>query len=611
MAGYKQTIQEHEPLFLITFDGDPYNPATRTLTSIPQEFMDESAYGVNALLHNESETYPAYRMGFASLVELEPTDQRATSFGWYGHQPAAPTRWPKCFVEVPHQSHMTLEDNLGSFTFSFLMNKASDESAWRDVEYALGGAWNSTLIRPLIRKAGVFYMWYQDNWTTADRIYVTHPGGTFSMEVPTSWFYGSNHIFTFTWDVTEPVENQFVAVATLYINGHIYLQQTFNYNFVVPTSTSTAPVEIAGTINPGGASFSDRATSSTMLDQIYLLNKALSHDEVCRLVKKARPYDSTIAFAQPNFYWSMSDDGSPAVKTMIDMMGNRNGTYNGNSSQIIKESAGPPRVAGANGVYFLNGGTAAVHATSSGMYVPVFSDGDNFTVEFWARIENVTRSVLLSIQNDDSPFNGILIQANMRDNVPSPGNIQVSIAQGSYLNNLVLKDNGQAYNFVDSQYHHFCVIRRGLMLELWIDGVKHAQSEFALNSTTYPGPAQIYLMGMMPGNLNTTGYMSCVAIYNYALDPAEVRMRNTFSLIYKIKGTVTLQGNPHQATIRALKHRTGHLEREVLSESDTGDYEIVLYDGSLIDLMALNKQDINIRYRVYGPIYPTAYEDTV
>ena len=611
MPGYKQTIQEHNPVMFITFDGDPYDPVTRQLTSTPATFMDESGYSNNGILHNESSEYPAYRMGFPSMVEMEPTDQSSVSFGWYGHQPGSISRWPKTLIEVPHQTHMNLSGNLGSFSVSFLLYKASDEQHWRTVEQAQGNSsYSATLIRPLVRKGGVFHIWYQDNWASADQLRCSYPGGELVWTIPTTWFYARNHVITFTWDVKEPTPNQFVGVATLYVNGHIYATATHNYSFSTPSSTSIQPVEIAGTILSGGDAFNDRATTNTMLDQIFILNKALSPDEVGRLYKKARPYDSAILFAQPSYYWPMSDEQSLVSSTMIDMTGNLNGTYLGDfTTQVVRDQLGPPRVAGMKSVYFMNGGMAKGQATSMGMYTPVFNPSGNFTVEFWARIESTTRGVLFSIQRDNTPFNGILIEANVRNNVASPGQIQASVSQGAALNNLVLKDNGLSYNFVDSQFHHFCLLRRGNRVELWIDGILHSGIDLAIAAVPSPGPGQMYLMGMMPGNLNTTGYMAGVVIYNYALDPHEVRMRNLYSLTYRIKGNVTLQGNPHQATVRALIHRTGELEREVLSDPSSGDYNIELYSNTLIDLMALNKQDRNIRYRVYGPITPTAYED--
>lgn len=609
MAGYKQAINHLNPRLFITFDGDPYDSFTRRLTATPPTIQDETQYQNNAILHNESESFPAYRMGLPSMVELEPTDQRSISFGWYGHQPGAPSRFPKAFLEVPHQTHLELSDNEGSFTYSFLLNKESNEQHWRDVEQSNGGPWTSTLIRPLIRKAGVFYMWYQDNWSGGDSIYIDYPGGRLQWTIPT-WFYNQTHVLTFTWDMRETDPNIFVGTATFYINGRIVASAEHSYFDDHPTSTSSAPIEIAGTINTGGTAMNDRATTNTMIDQIFLLNEALSADKVATLYKKARTYDNMIMFARPTHYWPMADSESAVNTTMADLVGSRNGSYIGGVSQVIRQQEAPPRILGGASVHFLNGGTAAVHTTGSGgLYSPVFNPTADFTVEFWVRFENSNRSVLFSLQRDDSPYGGILIQANMRGGFNSPGHIQCNITQTEMVQSRLLRDNGQPNNFADGQFHHICLVRRGAEVQFWIDGVMHDARDIPVTTVPAPGPGQIYLMGSAPGNLNTTGYMSACALYALSLDPQEIRIRNLYSQIYRIKGSVTLQGTPHRATIRALSHRSGELVREVLSDSNTGDYMIELYDNSLIDLMALNKQDRNIRYRVYGPITPAVFED--
>ena len=609
MAGYKQSILHHEPLMFITFDGDPYDDFTRKLTALPETFMDESGYANNGLLHNEDDDFPAYRMGLPSAVDLEPTDQRSISFGWYGNQPTASWRWPKSFIEVPHQEHLELDQNNGSFTFSMIVNKESDENAWRQVEQPLGGPWTSTLVRPWLRKAGVFRMWFQDNWSSPDQIHIEYPGGALSWTVPTAWFYQKRHVMTFTWDVTEPQPDEFVGVATWYLNGWIIAQATHNYFDSPPTSTSSAPIEIMGTINTGGTTMADRQTSNTIVDQIFLLGKALSADEVARLFKKTRTYDNMILTCEPQNYWPMSDTESAVSTVMADSRNLYNGAYLGGQLKVLREQPGPPQILGGSSVYFNNGGNAIVHRYSNSSYTPVFNPTADFAVEFWASFENSSRSVLFALQRDETPFNGILVEANVRNGVNVPGHVQFTVNQDASTSSMQFRDNGTPYNFSDSVMHYFCVQRKGNKIQLWIDDRLHSEVDAPISTVPHPGPGQIYLMGMAPGRLNTLGRMSNVAIYNRALDPQEIRIRSLYSQIYRIRGTVTLQGIPHQATVRAISHRTGNLAQEVLSDTSTGDYVINLYDNSLIDLMALNKQDRNIRYRVFGPITPAVFED--
>lgn len=607
MAGFKQSIQFHDPLMFITFDGDPYDSFTRKLTSSPPVVMDETPYQNHGIMHNESEDYPAYRMGLPSSVDLEPTDQHACSFGWYGYQPNAPSRWPKAFIEVPHQTHLMLEDNFGSFTLSFMINKQSDEQHWRSTEQDLGNPWTGTLIRPWIRKAGPFYIWYQDNWTGADRIHAQYPGGELTWDVP-NWFYNKNHMLTLTWEVTEPRPDEFVGVARLYLNAQIIAEAEHEYFDTPPTSVSSAPIEIGGTINTA-SNFSDRATTNTILDQIFLLGRALIPDEVARLFKKTRIYDDMILACEPTFYWPMADAESAVSNQMRDARNNIHGEYLGGQLKVLREQDPPAQILGGSSVYFVNGGNAVVHNYTTSRYTPVFNPTGNFCVEFWCTFENSDRSTLFALQRDETPFPGILIEANVRQNQNNPGHIQFSVSQDHWVQSRQTQDNGQVYNFADGQFHHILVQRIGNEIQLWIDGVLHQAKDAPISPVPSPGPGQIYLMGAAPGRMNTTGHMSSLVIYSRKLDDQEIRIRNLYSQIYRIRGTVTLQGTPHEATVRAISHRTGNLVREVKSDFSSGDYMIELYDNSLIDLMALNKQDRNIRYRVYGPITPAVFED--
>ena len=608
MAGFKQTILSHSPKLFLTFDGDAFDPITRKLLASPQVFLDESGFGSNIMLHNEDESYPAYRMGMPSLVDLEQTDQRSTSFGWYGHQPSATTRWPKAFVEVQHQSHLALTENNGSYTVGFYTIKQSNEQNWRDVEQSLGNSYTQTLNKRFIRKAGSFDFYFRDYWSQTDELRFTHPAGELVLQLP-SWFLNRKNFVVLTWSVTETDPDVYLQEAKMYINGHVYASFTTTSSGSFPGSTSTSPIEIAGVIN-AASNFEDRQTSNMQLDQIFLLNKALTADEVCRLYRKSRTYDNISINALATAYWPMTDVEDPSSTVMADSMSYNNGTYIGGTTRINRQQTPPSAILGGSSVFFHNGGMAAAHRyQSSAYYIPVLSLSSDWTVDMWVQFQNTERSVIWACQEDDFPFSGLVIEANRRNNVNVSGHIQMSVSQEYQASTMQFKDNGDAYNFNDGRFHHICVVRKGSEVALWVDGIKHSSVTCPVQSVTLPGPGQVYFMGAAPGNMNTVGYMSAVGVYPYALDDAEVRMKNSYSQIYRIQGVVTLQGNPHQATIRAYTHRNGQLAVETLASNVTGEYTITLYDNSLIDLMALNKQDPNIRYRVYGPITPAVFED--
>ncbi|MGL4284549.1 MAG: hypothetical protein ACRCSI_13440, partial [Eubacterium aggregans] len=60
---------------------------------------------------------------------------------------------------------------------------------------------------------------------------------------------------------------------------------------------------------------------------------------------------------------------------------------------------------------------------------------------------------------------------------------------------------------------------------------------------------------------------------------------------------------------RIYSNLNGGLKQEVFSDLNTGDYLAELYDNWPVDLMVMNNQDQTIKYRVYGPVTPSEYED--
>ena len=611
MAGFKQTIQHHLPKMLLSFDGDQFDPGSRKLISVPQTFLDESGYESNILLHNDDENYPAYRMGIPSLVDIEQTDQHSLSFGWYGYQPLASFRWPKAVIEVQHQDHLALDDNLGSYTVGFFVNKAENDNAFREQERILGFPYTLNLNRRFIRKAGSFDIWYRDYWNTdVKQIRVGHPGGSdLVWDVP-SWFFKRKNFITVTWSVKEINPDIYLNEACFYVNGHLYVTWSETTAGRFNSSRSVTPIEIGGVI-PYASNYEDRQCSDVQMDQIFLLNKAMTADEICHLYRKSKTYDTIAIDAQAQAYWPMTDVEDTASFVMQDMVGYNNGVYLGGLTRLIRERDPPSTILGGSSVYFHNGGMAAAHRLDgwSNTYTPLFNFNGDFTVDFWFMFENTDRSVIWGCSKEDFPHSGVVVEANRRNWIAAPGHIQLSLSQEYQISSMLLQDNGQPYNFNDGRWHHVAAVRKGSSVSLWIDGINHGTSTVPVQSIANPAAGQVYFMGHQPGSLNTTGNMSACGVYGYALDDAEVRMRNLYSLIYRIKGVVTLQGNPYQATIRAYNHRTGELEVEEVSEPSSGDYMITLYDNSRIDLMVMNKQDPNIRYRVYGPIEPALYED--
>lgn len=604
MAGFKQAIIDLEPKLFLTFDGDDFDPLTHDLLGLPQQIIDESGEGNNALFHSDNGMYLGHRMGTASLTELEQSDQYSMSFAFYGAQPLYPTVWAKTYLEVPHTTSFAFP-NLGSFSVSLLLWKASDEAAFRSYT-------NSTanLTRPLISKGAIFKMDYIDNWASTDQLRVTHPGGVMNYLISTpAQFYADQKHIVFTWEVVPDPAATYRGTAKLYINGQLVMSQTYLYSDTYPNTNVASAWFIGGNTDSPTAAFNDRNTSDTRLDQIAVFETALTNDQVCWLFKKTRTYERVVQAAWPANYWTMDDAESSTDTTMNAVVGAYNGQYLGGVSKVLRRQSGPGNIPGSISTYFQNGGCANVHRTSF-QYTPLFNPTTDYTVDFWFTCFSADRGVLLSIQGDDSPFNGMLVQINRRNDNFWNGGIQFNVSENVFLNSRSVQDNGSTpFMFNDGKWHYCALVRRGSVIELWLDGILHDSLNTPNVQIPTLGPGQLYLMSMMPGKLSVNGNMAHVSLLARALQAPEIRMRNNYAILYRIQGTVTLQGVPYRADIRAYRHLNGDLMQAIQSDPNDGTYRLHLVDNSLIDLMILNTQDTNVRYRAYGPILPSTYED--
>jgi len=609
MAGFKTSILDKSPVLFLTFDGDSFDSARRTLTAVPAQIIDESGLGNNAIFHDDglSPDYFGYRMGMPSMVDLEPADQYSMSFGYYGAQPLHPSIWAKTYLEVPHADSFQFP-NYGSFSVTAMINKASNENTFRNY---YSSNWNTnTLTRPIIRKGLAFKLDYIDPWSGNDYLQVTYPAGTLTWNVYTDGtFFGKNMFVAFSWNVQQQPNGIYSATATLWVNGIVVATKSHTFLDTYPASNVSSPWEIAGTAaaSPNGNNYDDRQTSSLVLDQIAVYQDPLTDDDILFLFKKIRSYENMVIAHRPSQFWTLGDLESQTSNSMVPLVGSLTGKYLGGTARILRQQTGPTNIVNSSGTRFQAGGVAVVHDSSNDAN-PIFNPSGDYTIEFWFTAENGDQSVMMSMQSDNYPFTGMLIQMNTKQDVYSNGMIQFKVTDSYTVSTRDLKDdNINRFQFNDGYWHHCVAIRRGSNIELWLDGVLHNTTSAPVGTIDNSG--QLYLMGMMPGELNTTGCMSEFVLYNYALAPAMIRAHYSYALVYRIHGQVTLQGVPYQANVRVYNHESGELIKTIQSNQSDGNYLIDLYDNSLIDLMVLNTQDRNVRYRAYGPITPAEYED--
>jgi hypothetical protein len=606
MAGYKQTVIDDDAVAFWTFDGDMVDSGSRTLLASPLQIIDEIDNQNPAILHVDSPTGPhGYRMGMPSMIPLEMSDQASISFGYYGFQPSHPSGYAKAFLEVPHSDTFQFP-NYGSFTVEFMMRK-DYESQY----VATLGSSTFSFTRPILRKSGVINIYWHKTTHTwdFDSFRVWFPSGQTASIDSYGWLNRNIHVIL-VWDVKETEAGVYRAVEKVFFDGRLMHSATHTYYDSYPTTNIASSWEIGGTIDGPTSHWNDRNTSALYLDQIAIYDEAFTNDQVAKHYKKIYEYDNMIVNDRPANYFPF-DEPNDLVNWSIknSISGGINGEYVGDINTIARGQPGPENIPLSKAAYFSNKALAHFRKNnSSSDPIPWFTTNGDYTVEFWFNTGTVNRGVLFAMQQEKPPFQGVEISINWAEGTFKLGAIEFRESENFAIKSLDFDEDFNPYRFNDGKWHHVVAQREGTTLRLWIDAVLHAQLE---NVPKYGVGASgvMYLMGSKPGDLSVTGKVCKFAQYNFALQEQQIKARYTYSIIFRIRGQVTLQGVPTQATIRVYKNFTGELISEIESDPNTGNFALSLLNNSKIDLMVFNKHDRSVRYRAYGPITPSEYED--
>lgn len=222
----------------------------------------------------------------------------------------------------------------------------------------------------------------------------------------------------------------------------------------------------------------------------------------------------------------------------------------------------------------------------------------------------MNRGVLFAIQSLSYPYNGPLVQINIRDNSHVVGSLQFSeSSDGPVLNSRFLNDSGNRYNLNDDKWHHIAITKQETtgLTSLWLDGNLNDQKLIPFITVDQPG--QLVMMNSMPGYLDVPGSLNNLAYYHFDLQSQEIKARATYSITYRIRGIVTLLGVPYRARLRFYSSYTGEFIQELDSDVQTGEYMATFYNNSHIDILVFDPYDLSVRYRAYGPVTPSEFDD--
>lgn len=640
MAGYKESLLKLKPDCFITFDGDTLFDSNGYLRQphIPDVSNNEN----HALVHAVSDEIKSYAMGIPSLVDRENgMDQYAFAFASRGNtgEYSDDFPYPPSKLEIFHSSTLKCEDE---FTFSFIFQKTDRDSWFRSAEYNyVTGKYQTrpgltkSLSRTIFQKGSDVWMrWRCDGgWYQYDHFDFKFPGPAVSSDYTFRFSLHSQN-YTNILNTSNYTQRQIHVVMTrrklkvgsslyqtidsVYLDGIKYFERKSQITNEPSTALNTASIFIGGTQDPYDyVNLNDRQTTPLYIDNFAVFNnRCLTDDEVSWLYKKMYSFTKYTKRWDPQLFIEFAESTlRPNVEQQTGVIAtNKNNatlTYIGQSgTQIIPGVEGPKRLIYTPAMRFQSSGMARIASASNNYTSPVLtvSNNQDYTLELFVAFTSNKKGVIFSAQTDTWPYKGILIEANVSNQVEKRGSIQVSLEDGLFLNSNNIDAFGNDVLYNDGQFHHISVIRRNSNFELWIDGVLHG-SRVGNNGSINDRFGQIYLMNSMPENNEVTGALTNLAFFTYAMQPSNIRSRSYFFTRTVVEGFVTLRGVPHPATVRCFERTTGQFVAEDTADPNTGWYQIDVWTENYMDVMFFDLKNPQVRPRALGPYLAYEYTD--
>lgn len=611
MPGHKSTvIDEFEPRLFVTFDGDEFDSGTGDLkdTNPGRVIIDESGNNVSCVLQTISDPTLGHRLGDNSLVELEQVDQHCLSLAPYGYAPGNVANvWPVSFIEVLHSSQwLDLPD--GNVSVSFFLDKTARETEYRTITSKT----TASLTRPLLNKGDAFNIRLKDIYYYSDALEVEWATGettTYDIAKTSGGyadFYGEKNHIVVTYETRENPELGWAwgVFGELYVNGVNVASYSKLINSLPPSLTNTDSIYVGYDPDSSTADNNHQTTSLTKFDQIAVFDYVLTHDDVATLFKKTRSYERIVQGSNPGMYWPMQENEDVNNNVMVALAGGLPGVYGGVINGKTRQGdPGPAQIPLSKSVFF-NGGGASVYRASSSYYSAVFNPSADYSISAWVSVSSSLPGAIVSLQNPDSPYGGIVVFANQRNGQPAPGHLQFSTSEDYKLSTSGVPP------LLDGNLHLVTAVYRGTSGELWVDGTKVAEglmSRFSPNHNLN----QLHLMNRTPAYNPLSGNMAHLVLHSRALAPAEIRMMYRYGVSYRLEGTITLQGMFYGAEIRVNSYRTGELVTIGASSPSTGKYSIDLLTDMPVTVTVLDPSESNIRPRIFAPIVPAVMQDGV
>lgn len=637
MAGYQNSLYSLKPDCFLTFDGDSLFDALGYLRTpfIPDMSGNEN----NAIILATSNPIKSYSLGSYSLVDREDgIDQYSLTFASRGYIGAEVTQdifpYPSSILEIFHSDTLKCEDE---FTFSFIFKKTDRDEWFRGArydqttgKYVRVPGYTKSLSRTIFQKGDDVWMRWRKGGDNRDYFDFKFPGPVTAsdytyrfdllngggLNILNTQNYTNRQIhIVMTREKLKIGISLFQTVDRVYIDGIKYFEKKSQVTNEPSTALNTSSIFVGGNQSVYDPEYlNDRQTTPLMIDNFAVWNnKCLTDDQISWLYKKIYDYANYTMRWDPQLYVQMNElslnPNSPQQPGTISI--NKFGstlTYVGIGSQLTPGILGPKRLIHSPAMGFKAGAMAKI--TSNNYTNPVLNINNNqdWTLDLFVSFTSSEKGVIFSALSDTYPYKGILIEANVNNNIYQSGSIQVSLEENIHISTDILDAFGNTVKFNDGDFHFITVVRRNSQFEFWINGVLQG-TRVGNNGTINENFGQIYLMGSMPEHLGINGSMCHVAFFTYAMQPSNIRSRSYFFTRTVVEGYVTLRGIPHPATIRCYERSTGQFVVEGTADALTGWYKIDVWTENYMDVMVFDIKNPSVRPRALGPYLAYEYTD--
>lgn len=586
MAGFKQLLLDMRPVTFLSFDGEQVNRETKQIED--GIIIDESG-NMDGIITQEDNNFVGYWAGIESMVPLDHFDQHSIRFCPTGANKAAEdaglSRYPKAMISV--QNNVAYDFSKKEFTYSFLINHGSiyfDEDTWNLPSYT-------------------DVIFHHDGILTFTQTTNRHSGSRTEIKL---WPFGviysaSGYLIDKAlndrgnWIVMRFKNFRF----DLFVDGELVFSRDISSlvdsaGFTLDSKSKILTIGGMPT-NYNANLWSDRCCRPYNIDAFAVYNRGLSDLELAKLFRRIWDYDTMVLIDEPDNFLRFDDDNLSKgyIINRSDNSSRRIYIMGGTKNVTIRRTG---MVQGTRSMFFSNGANLKTQ-NASDEFLPLEKD---YTFEFCFKTTDSNRGILFHQGKVLPPFEQMTVWFNSTNGIRNTGAIEITLSADDKIQVPGILTYGD--------WHHIIVRKKGDYYDVWVDGMKK------ITSFHHVAEANGYSTGVCflsaPCNSDyIAAELSTAIFYPRSLSDMKILTRTKYDSVYRIRGTVTLMGNPTDAVVRVYSHESGVLLGETNSNPLTGVYVLDLLSNEKVDLFVFKRDDVTVKFRSYGFIVPYEIDD--